>query len=297
MKILILGAGGMLGHKLYQVLTRICEVTGTIRGPYSDIAKYNFFEPTRIIPHVDVREISHVERAIKEVIPDVVINCVGIVKSLEKERGMLLSIWLNSLFPHQLYQICRARGTRLIHVSTDCVFSGERGNYREEDHSDAKDIYGKTKYLGEVNEPEALTIRTSFIGRELSSGNGLLEWFLANEGSSIRGYTNAIFSGFTSLHLARIISDIITKHQKLSGVYHISSEPISKFELLSLIKKAMGLSIEIEQYPDFRCNRSLDSARYRNATSFTPLPWNEMVNELAQDAGQYLRWREDDFSR
>ncbi|MDD5590363.1 MAG: SDR family oxidoreductase [Dehalococcoidales bacterium] len=297
MKVLLLGATGMLGHKLYQVLTKTFEVTGTIRGPYSDIAKYNFFEPIRIIPHVDMREISRVERVIKEVIPEVVINCVGIVKSLEKEKGVLLSIWLNSLFPHQLYQICKSKGTRLIHVSTDCVFSGERGHYREEDLSDAKDIYGKTKYLGEVNEPEALTIRTSFIGRELSSGNGLLEWFLANEGGNIRGYTNAIFSGFTSLHLAMIISDIITKHQNLSGVYHISSEPISKFELLSLIKKSMGINISIKPYPDFYCNRSLDSTKYRHTTGFTPPPWNEMVNELVQDARQYLKWREDDFSR
>ena len=281
----------MLGHKLYQVLTPVCDVTGTIRGPYVDIAKYDSFEPARIVPGVDVREISRVEKVIEEIIPNVVINCVGIVKSLEKEKGTLLSIWINSLLPHQLYRICRLKGTRLIHISTDCVFSGRRGNYQEDDPSDAEDIYGKTKCLGEVNEPGALTIRTSFIGRELTGANGLLEWFLANNGGRVRGFTNAIFSGFPSLHLAGIISDIIIKYQNLSGVYHISTEPLSKFELLSLIKKAMGLSIEIEQYPGIKCNRSLDSTRYRDATGFAPLPWNEMVNELAQDAEQYLRWR------
>ena len=291
MKVLILGATGMLGHKLYQVLTPVCDVTGTIRGPYVDIAKYDSFEPARIVPGVDVREISRVEKVIEEIIPNVVINCVGIVKSLEKEKGTLLSIWINSLLPHQLYRICRSKGTRLIHISTDCVFSGRRGNYQEDDPSDAEDIYGKTKCLGEVNEPGALTIRTSFIGRELTGANGLLEWFLANNGGRVRGFTNAIFSGFPSLHLAGIISDIIIKYQNLSGVYHISTEPLSKFELLSLIKKAMGLSIEIEQYPGIKCNRSLDSTRYRDATGFAPLPWNEMVNELAQDAEQYLRWR------
>jgi len=237
----------MLGHKLYQVLTPVCDVTGTIRGPYVDIAKYDFFEPGRIVPGVDVREIARVESAIEEVSPDVVINCVGIVKSLEKEKGTLLSIWINSLLPHQLYRICQSKGIRLIHISTDCVFSGRRGNYREDDPADAGDIYGKTKYLGEVNELGALTIRTSFIGRELSDANGLLEWFLVNKGGRVRGFTDAIFSGFPSLHLAGIISDIITKYQNLSGVYHISSEPLTKLELLSLIKKAMGLSIEIEQ--------------------------------------------------
>jgi len=291
LKVLILGVTGMLGHKLYQVLTPVCDVTGTIRGPYADIAKYDLFEPARIVPDIDVQEISQVERAIEEVSPDVV----------------------------------QSKGTRLIHISTDCVFSGRKGNYREDDPSDAGDIYGKTKYLGEVNEPGALTIRTSFIGRELSNTNGLLEWFLVNKGGRVRGFTDAIFSGFPSLHLAGIISDIITKYQNLggrvrgftdaifsgfpslhlagiisdiitkyqnlSGVYHISSEPLSKFELLSLIEKAMGLSIEIEQYPGIKCNRSLDSTRYRDATGFAPLPWGEMVNELAQDAEQYLRWR------
>ncbi len=291
MKVLIFGVAGMLGHKLYQVLTPIFDVTGTIRGSYSDISNYDFFQQSRIVPNIDAQEISQVEKVIEETSPNVVINGVGIIKQLEKKMGALLSIWLNSLFPHQLYQLCQAKGIRLIHISTDCVFSGRKGHYREDDPSDAEDIYGKTKYLGEVNGAGALTIRTSIIGRELASTNGLLEWFLTNQGSKVEGFTNAIFSGFPTLHLSRIIADIIVNHQNLSGTYHISSEPISKFKLFTLIKKAMGLNIEIEEYPDFHCDRSLDSTLYRKETGFNPSSWEKMVDELAEDAVQYLKWR------
>jgi len=267
------------------------NVTGTIRGPYSDINKYDFFQQSTIVPNIDALEISRVEKVIEETGPDVLINCLGIVKSLEKKKGMLLNVWLNSLLPHQLYQICQAKGIRLIHISTDCVFSGRKGNYREDFPSDAEDVYGKTKYLGEVNGAGALTIRTSFIGRELASTNGLLEWFLANQGGRVNGFTNAIFSGFPTIHLSRSIADIIAHHQSLSGVYHISSEPVSKFKLLTLIRKAMELDIEIEEYPDFHCDRSLDSTLYRKETGFTPPSWEKMVDELAEDSVQYLKWR------
>lgn len=291
MKVLILGSNGMLGHQLYQVLNPQFDVTGTIRGQYRDISKYDLFQQSRIAPNTDALDISRVEKVITETSPDIVINSIGIVKALEKERGVLLNIWVNSLFPHQLYQICQAKKIRLIHISTDCVFSGRKGNYREDDPSDAEDIYGKTKYLGEVNEAGALAIRTSFIGRELASNHGLLEWFLTNQGGRVQGFTNAIFSGFPTLHLSRIIADIIAGHKNLSGVYHISSEPISKFKLLTLIKKAMKLNIEIEEYPDFHCDRSLDSTQYRQETGFTPPSWEEMIEELARDAGKYLKWR------
>ena len=291
MKVLILGCTGMLGHKLYQVLSPIFEVTGTIRGAYPDISRYDFFPASHIVPDTNAQEISRVETVIKKTRPDVVINGIGIVKALEEPEGRLLNIWVNSLFPHQLYQICQVAGIRLIHISTDCVFSGSKGNYREDDPADAEDTYGKTKYLGEVNEAGALTIRTSFIGRELASHHGLLEWFLANQGGRVQGFTNAIFSGFPSGHLAKVIADIIANQPGLHGIYHISSDLISKFELLTLIKKAMRLNIEIEEYPDFHCDRSLDSTRYRKETGFTPPLWEEMIEELARDTRQYLAWR------
>jgi dTDP-4-dehydrorhamnose reductase len=291
MRILILGNTGMLGHKLYQVLSAVFDVVGTTRGSYSDIRKYGFYEEHGIIPGIDALEIYRVEKAIRKARPDVVINCIGVVKALEKKAGKLLNVWLNSLFPHQLYQLCRAQKARLIHISTDCVFSGKKGNYKEDDPSDAEDIYGKTKYLGEVDEQGALTIRTSFIGRELETANGLLEWFLSNRGGSVDGFSNAIFSGFPTLHLSRIIHDVISDHPDLSGVYHVSSEPISKFKLLSLINEAMKLNIEVKEYPDFHCDRSLDSAKYRGATGFVALPWEQTVAELAEDAEQYGKWR------
>ncbi len=291
MQVLILGATGMLGHKLYQVLGNWFDVAGTIRGDYDDITRYGFFKRSRIIPQANAQEIAQIARIIRDVHPEVVINAIGIVKSLEKQAGVLANIWLNSLFPHQLYQICQAEGIRLIQISTDCVFSGRKGNYREDDPPDAEDIYGKTKYLGEVNGEGALTIRTSFIGRELASSRGLLEWFIANRGGKVKGYTRAIFSGFPTLHLSRILGDIIRDHRHLSGIYHISSEAISKFRLLTLINKAMRLNIEIEEYPDVQYDRSLDSARYRQETGFTPPSWEQMISELAQDAEQYSKWR------
>jgi len=291
MRVLIFGVTGMLGHKLYQVLGQTLDAVGTIRGAYRGVAEYDFFQPSQIAPEVNAREISLVERAIEETGPEVVINCIGVVKSLVEQEGMVSTIWLNSLFPHELYQICNAKGIRLIHISTDCVFSGKTGLYREDDPSDADDVYGKTKYLGEVTGANALTIRTSIIGRELASANGLVEWFLSNQGKRVQGYTNAIFSGFPTLHLSRIIADIITKHQDLEGIYHVASEPISKFDLLALIKKAMRLNITIEEYPDYHIDRSLDSTEYRKTTGFTPPSWEKMIEEMAKDAGQYTKYR------
>ena len=176
-------------------------------------------------------------------------------------------------------------------MSTDCVFSGTKGNYKETDTPDAEDIYGKTKYLGEITEEGALTIRTSIIGRELATCNNLVEWFLSNQGKKVNGYTNAIFNGFPTISFAQIIASIIVKEQKLSGLYHISSHPISKYKLLTLIRDKMRLNIDIEEYPHYRCDRSLDSSLYQNNTGFKPQTWEDMIDELVLDAQQYQQWR------
>ncbi len=286
-----MGVAGMLGHKLYQVLSPAFDVAGTIRGDYGDIGRYGIFRQAEIIPQVNAFEISRLEEVVERVGPEVAINCIGIVKQLQDAQDRLVSIWVNSLFPHQLYQICRARGVRLIHISTDCVFSGEKGNYREDDPSDAEDIYGKTKYLGELSGEGTLTIRTSLIGRELSTANGLVEWFLSNRGNRVKGFANAIFSGFPTIHFAKIIGNIIADHRDLSGVYHISSEPISKFQLLLMMREGMRLDIDIEEDGSFRCDRSLDSTLYRAKTDFRPPSWEDMIAELVQDARQYEQWR------
>ncbi len=290
-RVLILGANGMLGHKLYQVLSPMFEVHGTIRGEFKDISKYGFLQSSRIVPRVDAMKLDLLEQAITKTKPDVVINCIGVIKPLVEKVGVATTTYLNAKLPHQLYQICQNKGIRLIHISTDCVFSGKKGNYREDDPSDAEDVYGKTKYLGEVKGKGALTIRTSIIGRELAGANGLLEWFLANRRGKVQGYTNAIFSGFPTVHLSKIIADIIKKNQNLNGIYHIASEPISKFNLLTLINNAFGLNIEIKEYPDEHVDRSLNGALFQKETGFTPLRWKQMIVELDIDVKPYSKWR------
>jgi dTDP-4-dehydrorhamnose reductase len=291
MKVLILGATGMLGHKLYQVLAPAFDVRGAIRGHYNDITRYGFFDASNMVSVTNALEIGRLEKVIEEINPQVVVNCIGIIKSVEQAKDRLLSVWVNSLFPHQLYQICKPKKIRLIHISTDCVFSGRRGSYQEGDCSDAEDIYGKSKYLGEISGDWALTIRTSLIGRELSTTNGLVEWFLSNRGGKVNGFSNAIFSGFPTIHFAKIIADVIATYQDLSGIYHVSSEPISKFNLLCLIREKMGLDIEIQEDPDFYCDRSLDSTLFQDKTNFKPLSWEKMTDEFVEDALQYQQWR------
>ena len=292
MRVLVLGVAGMLGHKIYQVLDTDFDVMGTIRGSYADISKYGLFRESQILAGINAMDISRLDEIIRTAKPEAVINCIGITKHLEQSQNRLLSIWVNSLLPHQLYQRCHDRGIRLIHISTDCVFSGRKGSYREEDPSDAEDTYGKTKYLGEVTGDRALTIRTSIIGRELSTANGLAEWFMSNRGGKVNGFTRAIFSGFPTVHMARIIGDILTEHRNLSGIYHISAEPIDKFRLLTLINNEMGLGIEVMEDDGFYCDRSLNSTMYRTATGFEPLSWDRMIADFAKDAEQYQKWRQ-----
>jgi dTDP-4-dehydrorhamnose reductase len=289
-KVLVLGATGMLGHKLYQKLGEVFEVIGTIRGDYQDIEHYGFYRPEQIVPCVNALQIETVARAINKVKPDVVVNCIGVVKSLVDETGSVETMQLNALLPHQLYELCLGKPIRLIHISTDCVFSGKKGNYSEDDPSDAEDEYGQTKFLGEIADGDTLTLRTSIIGPELEGSNGLLEWFIDNRNGKVRGYTNAIFSGFPTLHMAGIIGDIIKNHRDLTGLYHVASEPISKYDLLALINQALSLNIVIDKSPEVRIDRSLDGARFRADTGFEPLPWDKMIADLAADVKAYERW-------
>lgn len=290
-KVLIFGATGMLGHKLYQVLKPGHDVVGTIRSGYKTISRYGFMEPTILVPRFDATLPNAARQVIESIQPDVVVNCIGVLKNLVQKVGEPATRYLNAELPHEMYRICQPKGIRLIHISTDCVFSGKKGNYAEDDPSDAPDLYGQTKYQGEINEPGALTIRTSIIGRELHTANGLLEWVIANRGKEINGWANAIFSGFPTLHLSRIIADIIDKHPELSGLYNVSAEPISKYTLLTLINKTLELNATINATEEPHEDRSLDSTRFQKATGFTPLPWQPMIKELAEDAELYSRWR------
>ena len=292
-RVLIFGAGGMLGHKLYQQFRDRFDTWATIRGQYSRYGRYKLFDPERICGGVDAYDFASVERTMRSVQPDVVINCIGIVKQLAAANAPIPSLELNALGPHRLADLCRETNARLLHISTDCVFNGKRGNYTETDPSDAYDLYGRTKFFGEVGYPGTLTLRTAIIGREISSQNGLVEWFLSNRPKgSVRGFRNAIYTGFTTHALAEIIAEVIDAFPTLSGVYQVSSEPINKYEMLLRLREAYNTDIQIEPYDDVRIDRSLDSTRFREETGFIPPTWKGMIEQMADDPTPYDKWKE-----
>jgi dTDP-4-dehydrorhamnose reductase len=245
---------------------------------------------------VDVFDFETVRRAFKVARPEVVINAVGVIKQLPTAKDPIVALTINSLFPHQLAALCRESGARLVTLSTDCVFNGRRGMYTETDVADAEDLYGRTKFLGEATGENCLTLRTSIIGRELSSSHSLLEWFLSNRGGKVKGFVNAIYSGFPTIVMADIIADLIERHANLSGLYHVSSEPINKYDLLKLIREAYRVEIEIEPETEFQIDRSLDSKRFREATGFAPPAWPEMIKRMAEDPTPYDEWRRESVS-
>jgi dTDP-4-dehydrorhamnose reductase len=281
MRILILGGDGMLGHQLLKHFAQRHDTRVTLRRPLAEYAAFGLFTPDNAYGEVDLSKPDALGRALADFQPEAIVNAAGIVKQRPTAEAAIPSIEINALLPHRLAVLCGQIGARLVHMSTDCVFSGRKGNYIESDPSDAEDLYGRTKFLGEVHASNAITLRTSMIGPELSRKESLLEWFLAQRGT-VRGYRNAIFSGFTTLEMARIVELVLTRFPAASGVYHVSSEPISKFDLLQLIKERLALATEIVPYDDFRCDRSLDSTRFRSEFGYRPPAWEEMVAELPE---------------
>ncbi len=276
-KVLILGANGMLGHQACRTLSHHFDVWGTVRQMKPI---YDFLPEDRILTYVDATDVETVEDAIEHVQPDVVVNCIGIIKQIKAASDPITSIFVNAMFPHMLARECTARGIRLIHISTDCVFLGTKGMYIEEDAADALDMYGRTKQLGEVREPH-LTIRTSIIGRELDTQNGLLEWFLSQNGKTINGFRKAIFSGLTTQTLSEVLIELIQNHPKLSGLYHVSAAPIDKYSLLSMIRATLALDINIDPKDEPEIDRSLDNTHFQNVTGWIPPSWPVMVEGLA----------------
>jgi len=281
MRILILGGDGMLGHQLLKSLCSGHDVRVTLRQKLSAYKEFNLFTAENAYEGVEMGSLDGLIDVLGEFRPEAVVNAVGIVKQRSTAKESVPSLEINSLFPHRLAGLCKAAGVRMVHISTDCVFSGRKGRYQEADVSDAEDLYGRTKYLGEVSESHCVTLRTSMIGRELSRKQGLLEWFLSQKGS-VQGFKNAIFSGFTTLELSRIIEKILTEYPENGGLYHVSSDPISKFDLLTLIKREMGLRIEIIPAEEPRLDRSLDSTKFRKEFYYTPPTWEEMIEELSR---------------
>lgn len=291
MSVLILGAAGMLGHKVWQRLSPRFDTRVTMRSGAAAYGNLGLFDPGRIIPGVDAADTRGLETTLRDLRPSVVINCIGIIKQLPGAHDAITSISINSLLPHQLAAACAEVGARLIHISTDCVFSGRKGMYRESDQPDAEDLYGRSKLLGEVTAPNCLTLRTSIIGRELKATTGLVEWFLSNRGGAVDGYTEAIFSGLTTIALADLIGDVIERHPGLSGLYQVSTGPIDKFTLLSLINDAYRANVTIRPSSAVRIDRSLDSTRFREATGWSPRPWPQLIAEMAADPTPYDDWR------
>ncbi len=277
-KILILGVTGMLGSAVFRQLStdQLHQVWGTLRNP----AGVKYFHPdnhARLLGNVDVLEQDSLIAVLAHVRPDVVINCVGLIKQLADAKDPLSALPINSLLPHRLAKLCALAGARLIHISTDCVFSGRKGMYVETDISDAEDLYGKSKYIGELHElANAVTLRTSIIGHELTSRVSLIDWFLSSSGK-VDGYTDAIFSGLPTVELARIIRDYVIPYPELHGLYHVSAEPIDKYSLLQLVSEVYDKKIEILPNSKVKIDRSLDSSRFRRAAGYMPPIWPDLV--------------------
>ena len=277
MKVLVIGASGMIGSTIIRVVAenKDWSIYGTIR---SEIVK-QFFAPQiaeNLLTNIDVTNYDVLVNVFEKVRPDIVINCAGLTKHIQGSDVPTKAITINTLMPHRLAELCKLLGARLIHISTDCVYSGSKGNYLETDPADSMDIYGKSKSLGEVDYPHAVTLRTSTIGHELSTKHGLLEWFLSQE-QQCTGYQQAIFSGLPTIVLAQIIRDIVIPNNKLYGLYHVAGQPISKYELLKLIAETYGKSIEIIKDVKFTIDRSLNSDKFQAATGYIPPKWPELI--------------------
>ena len=284
MRLLILGGSGMLGHQLWRGLHAQHDTWVTLRRPVADFAVHNLFDEAKAIQFDDITDDTALERALDQAKPEAVINCVGLIKQRDEANDEALTLRVNAEFPHRLAKRCGEAGARLIHFSTDCIFAGTKGNYTESDPSDAADLYGQSKHQGEVADAHSVTLRTSVIGHELGTNLALLDWFLSQRGQAISGFTKAIYSGFTTLEMARIVDRILTKHPALSGVWHVASEPISKFALLQLCREKLGWEGVIEPNDEFVCDRSLNADRFNQATGYTPPSWEAMISELAQQS-------------
>jgi len=281
MRILILGGDGMLGHQLFKYLKDQHEVKVTLSQNITSYREYGMFHGDNSYARIDVRYIESLIEVLADFHPHAVINCIGIIKQRPEAKENELSLAVNSLLPHRLAVLCKAAGARLVHMSTDCIYSGKKGNYAEADLSDAEDLYGKSKFLGEVSSTNCITLRTSIIGRELSRKKSLLEWLFAQKGT-IKGYRKAIFSGFTTIEMSRIIEKMLLEYPNASGLYHVSSKPISKYDLLCLIKDTLCLDVNIVPDDSVRIDRSLDSSLFRREFNYNPPTWDEMIEELRE---------------
>lgn len=289
MKILILGGNGMIGHKMYQVLSQDFPDTWVIlRQKFGDLAAKSVFNHQRVIDTVDLSNLRNLSSILNDLNPDVIINAAGITIRRGINNKLSYSILVNSVLPHFLNEwISGKDGKRLIHFSTDCVFSGKSGSYTDEAEPDATDYYGKTKALGEVKTMQTLTLRGSMIGRELENYTELLEWFLAQKGKTIKGFSNVIYSGITTVRMAKLVKMILHQFPLLSGIYNVSSVPISKYDLLLLFRKTFELDVEIEKDESYSSRKDLISEKFFHEIGIPSPQWSDLVTELKADSELY----------
>ena len=283
MKIIVLGANGLIGSTIFRVLSEVSDyiVHGTVRHK-SHQSIFPLAIASNIISNIDVLDDYAIADILHEYRPNVVINCVGLTKNRPNADSPLIVLPINSLFPHKLVKLSKLVGSRVIHISTDCVFSGSKGFYSESDYPDAPDLYGVSKSLGEVNYSNAITIRTSVIGHEKESSKGLLEWFLSQK-STCKGFNRAIFSGIPTVVLAKIIRDYILKDEGMTGLYHLAAEPIDKLSLLELIASIYNKNIKIWTDDSFVIDRSLNAEKFSQATGYITPSWDLMLREMYND--------------
>lgn len=281
MRVLVIGVTGMLGSAVFKMfsLDQQFDVWGTLRSG-SGLRHFPVSSHSRLLVNVDVLDQDSLISVIDKVRPDVVINCVGLIKQLSDAKDPLSALPINAMFPHRLAKLCKLAGARVIHVSTDCVFSGQTGMYKESDVSDAEDLYGKSKYIGELNAlPHAITLRTSIIGHEQGSHYALVDWFLSQSGE-VNGYSKAIFSGLPTIELARVMRDFVVPAPELFGLYHVSVEPIDKLSLLQLVADVYEKDIQIKVDERLKIDRSLDSTRFKEATGYIPPTWPHLIKMM-----------------
>ena len=286
MKILIFGSTGMLGSQLFINLSKMYDVIGTSRDVkiHDSLVSFN----NSFHQFLDIKDDNEIKNIIRFIKPSVVINCIGLIKQRENVNNPLDVLPINSLFPHHLSEICKQFDARLIHISTDCVFSGKKGGYVESDKSDAEDLYGISKYLGEINHKEnCVTLRTSIIGHELNSKKALLEWFLSQE-LSVKGYRKAVFSGLTTNELSKVIRDIVIPNKSLAGLFHISSKAIDKYSLLNMISEVYNKKIKIISDESLIIDRSLDSSYFTKTTGYIAPNWHDMIKEMYESHLQFI---------
>ncbi len=293
MKIIVLGGEGMLGHKVFQILSNRflgtkCTILGSMDDPFYKTIP--LFASQNVVENVNAMNFPALRKLLEKEKPDFLINCIGIVKQRDEGKMAIPSISINALLPHSLADWATAWGGRLIHFSTDCVFSGKKGNYSEDDPSDAEDLYGKSKFLGEVATNNALTLRTSIIGRELSQFKSLLEWFLAQKGKKVKGFKKVIYSGVTTNHIAELVGKIINAHPKLSGLYQVTAPAINKYELLCRLRVVYDLDLEIVPEESEISDRSMNGERFRKATGYKEPTWDDLLEQLIGDHTPYEQW-------